>query len=83
MPSPDYQHPEEPDEQLTSHPLYRTPLAGNRRVIVLDENGRELFRGTMADTAPPWQFWHRVVPDAGYIDLPPKYKVIEEHRNAQ
>lgn len=77
MPSPEYEHEEELPEQLKSHPLYRAPSNG-QRVIVLDENGRELFRGTMADTSSPWAFWHRVVPDGPHIDLPPKYKVVEE-----
>jgi len=44
------------------------------RVVVCDEDGRPLFRGTLADTEPPWWGWSRVIPD-GYIDLPPKYKI--------
>lgn len=41
-------------------------------VDVLDENGRFLFRGKVADAPSPWMFWHRVVPE-GHVDLPPKF----------
>lgn len=50
-------------------------LPKGARVRVLDENGRVLFIGTVADTESPWVGWHRVVPD-GPIDLPPKYRVV-------
>lgn len=43
-------------------------------VDVLDEHGRFLFRGTIADSDPPWMFWHRIIPD-GYVDLPPKFVI--------
>jgi hypothetical protein len=50
-------------------------LPKGTKVNVLNEDGRVLFAGTVADIRPPFMFWHRVIPD-GPIDLPPKYRIV-------
>jgi hypothetical protein len=49
-----------------------------KRVEVIDlDTGHVLFTGHRANIGPPWMFWNRIIPDQPYIDLPPKYKVVE------
>ncbi len=57
-----------------------------RRIVVIDsDTDREIFTGYLADIPPPWWGWHRVIPDQGFIDLPPKYKIreVREHEHGK
>jgi hypothetical protein len=52
-------------------------LPPGTKVAVKNSTGHVLFYAVIAETQPPWVFWHRVVPADGYIDLPPEYDVVE------
>jgi len=49
--------------------------AGPMVRVFAPDCGAALFTGQELPGEAPWQFWHRVVPDNGYVDLPPYYRI--------
>jgi hypothetical protein len=75
------------DAKLSAKQVQRIALAsvqacpapdGGKRVEVISRLHRHaIMRGMLADDRPPWRGWSRVIPENGYVDLPPAYEVRE------
>ena len=50
-------------------------LTGPEVYVYAPDSGVPLFTGRELPGVAPWQYWHRVVPDNGYVDLPPAYRI--------
>jgi hypothetical protein len=46
--------------------------------VYIEMDGKRInaFTGTLR-AGVPWMFWHRIVPDTEYIDLPPIFCIEE------
>jgi hypothetical protein len=61
------------EEAIKEAPVNRSEEG--KRVSVYDGNqGLPLFHGTTR--VSQYLGWHRIVPDNGYIDLPPRFRVV-------
>lgn len=50
------------------------PEVSKRVSVYMEGQGLPLFHGTSAVSS--YEGWHRVIPESGYIDLPPRFKVV-------
>jgi hypothetical protein len=62
---------------LVSAQACPAPDGGKRVEVISRLHKHAIMRGVLAGEQPAWHGWSRVIPENGYVDLPPAYEVRE------